>query len=376
MEIPTFEYMRFAKTVPPGARTALTSSGLSAPPADWLGDPRDLFDLTDAGAGGTRFLRERIAARYEVRPDDVFVTPGASAAIHLVAGALGAPGRTAIVESPCYPPLELEPRVFGCAVHHVARRREDGYRLDPNRLEAALRDSSMPAMVLATHLHNPSGAAIGKHDLVVLAEKAAGAGARLVSCEVYADFLGSARGRCAAAMVPGAVTIGSLTKAFGLGALRIGWIVCRDPRVIEQVDRRFDHLDVNCAMPSMKAAAAVFDAMPRFEKRAEEIAAAGRAVFLDWVRRESARVSCVEPAAGIMAFPKLEGVRDTVAFAKALRAKSGVQVTPGEFFGAAGHLRIGFGIAPAALREALDAISAALPAPVSGAAPPAGRARK
>jgi aspartate/methionine/tyrosine aminotransferase len=363
-DVSTFEYMRFAKSAGHGARIALTMSGMSPPPADWLGEPRDLMDLTDAGGAGSRFLRERIAARYGVEPDEVFVTPGASAAIHLVAGILCAPGLRAICERPAYPPLWLEPERFGARVEFVDRRLEEGFRWDPKRAAAALGAKPDASLVFITNLHNPSGTAIAENDLVATGEAAARAGARLVACELYGDFLAAKRPRPVATLVTGAVSIGSLTKAFGLGALRIGWVLCRDREVIRRLELLFDHIDVNCPMPSLRAAAAALERIERFERRALDTAAAGYAEFLAWARREASagRLVFAEPAGGIVAFPRLVGVADTLAFAKRVRERHGVQLTPGEYFGAPGHLRIGFGLEPRLVREGLQAVSAELPA--------------
>lgn len=359
-----FEYMQFAKHAARGARVALTWSGMAPPPVAWLGDPADLFDLGDAGAEGTLFLRERIARRASVRPDEVFVTPGASAAIHLAAAATCGEGRDALCERPGYPPLWLEPEFFGARVRFVDRRAEGSYGLEARDVRDALAAARQPSALLFTNLHNPSGAAIPESERVAIARACLESGAVPICCELYGDFLGPARPRALAELVPGAVSIGSVTKAFGLGALRVGWLVCQDRKLLERVEVLFDHMDVNCAMPSLRAAAAALDRSERFEERALAAAAAGRAVFDPWCEAERlrGRIQCVKPAGGIVAFPRLVGVRDTRAFARLVREKHGVQVTPGEYFGVAGSLRIGFGGDPAHTAEGLAAVSAELPA--------------
>jgi aspartate/methionine/tyrosine aminotransferase len=353
------EYMRFAKGAMRGARIALTVSGMGAPPAEWLGDPKALLDLTDTGASGTRFLRERIAARTRVQADEVFVTPGASSAIHLAAAALCGPSRDALCESPGYPPLWLEPEFFGARVRFVERELDTGYALEPDDVAEALAAAREPSILFFTNLHNPTGTLIPEGDLVKICRAALDAGARPVCCELYGDFLGPRRPRAVAELVKGAVSIGSMTKAFGLGALRVGWILCQDLDFLERIELLFDHLDVNCAMPSLRAAAAALDASARFEARALETAAAGRAVFDAWAEKERRlhTVRWAAPAGGIIAFPRILGVDDTKALARRVREKHGVQLTPGEYFRSPGSLRIGFGGDPALTKEGLDALS-------------------
>lgn len=365
MEFPVFEYMRFAKTASAGARISLTMSGLGPPPSDWLGDPSKCLDLADAGVSGTAFLRERIAARYGVHPDEVFVTPGASAAIHIVSAVLSAPGQRALIERPHYAPLAMEPKIFGSVMGYIDRRIEENYRLDPDRVRAALDLAPRAGFLFYTNLHNPSGVLVPEKDILQIAEYASRTGTRQVACELYADFLGPSRPKPVAVLVPGAVSIGSMTKAFGFGALRVGWILCKDRALMQRFDNYFDHLDVNCAMPSMRIAAAAFDRMEWLEHRAAEIASRGRTLFMEWAGRESAsrRLRVAEPAGGIIAFPLLYRVQDTVEFARRVRERHGVQITPGEYFQSPGHVRLGWGLAPDLLKTALDAISAELPQP-------------
>lgn len=364
MNVPPFEYMRFAKSAWRGARIALTLSGMTAPPADWLGDPRELLDLTDAGGAGTLFLRERIAIRYGVAADHVFVTPGASAAIHLVAAALCSPERGAVAERPGYPPLWLEPELAGAPVAFVERVASAGYRLEAGALRRALASVPSPAVVFTTNLHNPTGVCASDEDLAEAAAEASRAGARLACCELYGDFLGAGRPQPVAVLAEGAVSIGSVTKAFGLGALRVGWILCRDRALLERIELLFDHYDVNCAMPSLRCAAAMLDRVERFESRALAASRDGLDAFRAWARIESSRgrIELVEPAGGIVAFPRMVGVEDTMGLVRRVRERHGVQLTPGEFFGAPGHLRIGFGVDPALVTEALAALSSELPA--------------
>ncbi len=363
MEFPAFDYMRFARTATAGARISLAASGLAPPPLALLGDPPPPLDVGDTGASGTLFLRERVARRTGVEPEDVLITPGASGAIHLVASALGDVGGHAVVERPAYPPLHLAPRLFGCDVRFFDRRLEEGFRLDPGRVGTATSACGGPASVWVTNLHNPTGALAAPGDLAEAAAIAARSGSRLVCCELYGDFLGPDRPRPVATLVPGAVSIGSLTKAYGLGGLRVGWVLCRDRAFLERLERHFDLIDANCAMPSLRLAAAALDHVEAFEARALRASVEGLAPFSRWARAEieKGRIELAPPAGGIVAFPRLVGVSDTLALARRVRERHGVQVTPGEFFGAPGFLRLGFGIDPSAVEEALSALSEELP---------------
>jgi aspartate/methionine/tyrosine aminotransferase len=105
------------------------------------------------------------------------------------------------------------------------------------------------------------------------------------------------------------------------------------------------------------------------------------------VRRESrphlvrwlgttAGIRATVPAHGLIAFPRVQGVEDTRALARYLAAEHSVDVVPGEFFGRAGHLRVGCGVPEATLAEALARLARGIEAwrRARGSAPAGARA--
>ncbi len=74
------------------------------------------------------------------------------------------------------------------------------------------------------------------------------------------------------------------------------------------------------------------------------------------------RVSMPHPNAAFYAFFHIDGVDDTVAFAKQAVGDLGVGLAPGEAFGedSAGWLRVCFAVEPDLLNEALDRLEPAL----------------
>ena len=68
---------------------------------------------------------------------------------------------------------------------------------------------------------------------------------------------------------------------------------------------------------------------------------------------ETEGVQATIPELGIIAFPRVVGVQDTRALQEFLAREFDVDVVPGEFFGLAGHLRVGCGVPEATLVEGL-----------------------
>ena len=115
------------------------------------------------------------------------------------------------------------PRALGARVRRFERRFEDGYRLDVDGLLERLTPGTR--LILLTNLHNPSGVRAGQDELRTLAERAGERGVWLVVDEVYLEFLPPGEDRTAFNLAPNVVTLSSLTKVFGLGGLRRGWIL-------------------------------------------------------------------------------------------------------------------------------------------------------
>src|SRR5436190_2092466 len=64
-------------------------------------------------------------------------------------------------------------------------------------------------------------------------------------------------------------------------------------------------------------------------------------------------IECVVPPHKIIAFPRIDGVGDTIALSEFLVREHGVDVVPGEFFARPGHVRVGCGVPAEKLRDGL-----------------------
>jgi len=222
--------------------------------------------------------------------------------------------------------------------------------------------------VFSSNPHNPTGALATADEMRALADEAARAGGLLVSCEVYMDYLPNERRVHAFALAPNAVTIGSLTKAFGLGALRIGWMILGEGLKAERarlVDMAYlAYIDPPTA--TMRAALRALDRLPQLLQPVRKVEVECRPHWTRWLRG-TAGVECVVPEFGVFAFPRIVDVEDTVELVRFLQREHGVDTVPGEFFGLAGHLRVSCGVPAATLVEGLERLAAGLAAWRAGA---------
>src|SRR6185369_10897731 len=219
--------------------------------------PIDIAGLDLDGASHPRYppLRDAIARRYGVGPEQVVAAVGTSMANFLAMAALIEPGEEVLVEQPTYEPLLGAASFLGGEIKRFDRRSNDGFRIDIDRVAAAV--TGRTRLIVITNLHNPSSAIAGESELRALAELARDAGARILVDEVYLDSAVQP-GRSAIHIGPEFVCTNSLTKVYGLSGLRCGWILA-EPQLAERMWRVNDLFGVNQAHPAERLACIVFE---------------------------------------------------------------------------------------------------------------------
>ncbi|HZB77676.1 MAG TPA: aminotransferase class I/II-fold pyridoxal phosphate-dependent enzyme, partial [Solirubrobacteraceae bacterium] len=206
--------------------------------------PEGMEELARLGLGytptwGGDELRAAIAATYEtLAPEDVLVFAGAEEAMFWALQALAGPGDHVVVTVPNYQSMESLPVATGADVSGLALRPEDGWALDVDALEGLLRPATR--LVAVNFPNNPTGAlpdpATWERLLALCAER----GIRLFSDEVYRGLEPAGTGPLpqAADRSDTAVSLGVMSKAYGLPGLRIGWLASRDRALLARLETR------------------------------------------------------------------------------------------------------------------------------------------
>ncbi|MBN1936706.1 MAG: aminotransferase class I/II-fold pyridoxal phosphate-dependent enzyme, partial [Anaerolineae bacterium] len=180
----------------------------------WLGYTESL---------GAPSLRAEIACIYQtVEPEQVLVFSGAEEAIFLFAHTLLGVGDHLIVHWPCYQSLAEVARSVGCQVSPWIARRENGWALDPDDLEFLIRPSTKAIIVNTPH--NPTGYLMPKPLWAEVNRIAQAHGLVLFSDEVYreSEYAPGDRLPAACDVNPVALSLGVMSKTYGLAGLRIG----------------------------------------------------------------------------------------------------------------------------------------------------------
>jgi aspartate/methionine/tyrosine aminotransferase len=279
-------------------------------------------------------LREAIAADGPpLDPGDVIVTAGAAAALFVVATTLLGPGEHALVLSPNYATNLETPYALDADLEPVGLRFEDGWRLDPERFQAALRPETR--LVSITYPHNPTGAMIDSDELAAIIEVVERhGGARLLVDETYRELAYGEPLPVAASLSERAISVSSMSKTYGLPGLRIGWLTCRDPQLSQTLLAAKEQILICGATLEEEIAAAVLEARERILPPIRAKVARHLEIVRAWMDSNAA-FEWVEPQAGVVGFPRVRAERefDADRFYATLLAEHGTYVGPGHWFG-------------------------------------------
>jgi len=350
--VPT-EHLIWSKHEAGSHRLSLADSAIAAPDLQALGLPH-AASLPYGHFGGLRDELERmLGARVAAPGGRVLVTAGASEANACVFGALLEPGDEALIESPGYQPHRTSPRTFGAAVRTFARPPGG----TPGALAAAIEAALGPRtrLVAFSDLHNPSGAALDTADIAPLDALARRRGFRILCDETFRDAdrrpLGTVAGTSAAW-----VATASLTKSYGLGGLRIGWVAGDAPtlRACEDVQ---DAISVEPSHLSFALARALVPHLDTLRARTHQILARNHA---RWAEFERAHERFRGPASrGTTLWRAFAAEGEGDAFAAFAAKHHDLAIARGGFFGDSRGIRLTLGIDPGRYDPALEALGRA-----------------
>ena len=310
---------------------------------------------------GTPLLRQRIAALYPAATErNVLVTVGAAQANSMVCSTLLEPGDEVIVVSPGYRQVWGMARNLGCTVKELQLRPEDDWRPDLDQMESLA--GKRTKLIAVVNPNNPTGAIFTRDEMRRIVRICEKAGTWLHADEVYrgtelnGDETPSFWGQ-----YDKLICTNSVSKAYGLAGLRIGWAVA-SPDVIESLWRRHEYAVIAAAGPSMQLAEIALEDSKRrwLLERQKGLSRAGQEIVARWVQEQNGAFSVKQAPATSIAFVRYHFDMPSHELAEHLRKKASVLVAPGAFLGTEHHLRIAVGYEPQKIKAALARISMAV----------------
>lgn len=324
-------------------------------------DPRPLLEmpLYYPEVNGATLLRERIAALYSnASAANVLATVGAAQANWMVCSTLLEQGDEVIVVSPGYRQVWGLAKNAGCHVKETHLRPKNNWRLNIDELESLAGPKTK--LISIVNPNNPTGSILTHEEMGRIVSICQKTGAWLHADEVYRGTeLTSDETPSFWGMYERVICVNSMSKAYGLAGLRIGWAVA-SPEMVEELWRRHEYAVIAAAGPSMKLAEIALQPAKRkmLLDRQKKLSREGHAVLEAWVRAQEGRFSVSHAVATSIAFVGYNFDMPSAELADHIRRKASVLVAPGGYLGTENHLRITVGYEPEKVSTALERIGA------------------
>ena len=319
-------------------------------------DDLDRIVLRDSRTLGDPELRTAIGNRWgNGKTERVMATNGSSEAIYLIMHSLLEPGDEVVVLDPAYQQLFSLAESIGCKLKHWQLRFENSFR--PDLREARHLIGPQTRMIVVNFPHNPTGASLTPAEQDELIDLAAGTGAYLVWDAAFSELTYDGP----VLPEPGerydrTITLGTLSKAYGLPGLRVGWCLAA-PDVLERLVCLRDYTTLALSPLIEHVATRAIEngdllLQPRLAQARHNLE-----LLLSWADRHREFVSIARPQGGVSVFMRVHGVADIEDFCRQLVDESSVLLVPGTSFGHPGYVRLGFGCSTRELTEGLSRLS-------------------
>jgi aspartate/methionine/tyrosine aminotransferase len=309
-------------------------------------------------APGTLELRSLIADTYAgCGPDNILVTTGAIEANFLLFNVLLDRGDHMIAPYPAYQQLYSVPRSLGCEVALWKVGPDSGYRFDMTALERLVRPETR--LIMVNTPHNPTGAMLSPEDTRRVYALAESVGATVVCDEAYRWLPVPGGDAFAAPMLehgPRGISVGTVSKPFGLPGLRIGWLAA-SREVVSACWAMRDYLSLSPGKLNDALAQLAFRCRRQILERNAPIVAANLEATERWLARHAGWLSWTPPRGGLVALLRYASDMPSRQLADTLATEYGVMLAPGSAFGFEHHLRIGLGQEVGLFQAGLDAAS-------------------
>ena len=334
-------------------------------------DPLTLGELLDLGgaiamsdtqlgygqSNGSDELRARIASLYPgATSDHVVVCNGSAEANFLAMWHLVRPGDEVAVLVPTYMQTPGIARSFGARVVEIPMHEQFGWQPDPDEVRA--RVTANTRVLVVTNPGNPTGAVLNPASRAAIIDAATRAGCWILADEVYTGAeLAGPETPSFFGQYERVIATGSLSKAYGLPGLRVGWALA-DPAAADAIWARSDYTTISPGELTDRLAGVALDPTirPRLLHRTRSIIRTGLDTLAAW-SAELGTLHFRAPDAGAICFARYDAPLESSALAERLRVERSVLIVPGSHFNMGPFIRFGLGMPALRLRRALDRVT-------------------
>jgi capreomycidine synthase len=310
----------------------------------------------DSPSCGNEELRRAIANRWgNGKLERVMATTGSSEALFLIMHALLRPGDKVVVIDPSYHALIYLAESIGCQLKIWQLRFDQQFVPDLNELERLIEPDTR--MVIVNFPHNPTGATLNAQEQAALIEMVSKVGAYLVWDAAFAELTYEQPPLPDAShQYERAISIGTLSKAYGLPGLRVGWAMAA-PDVLDRCVHLRDYISLYLSPLIELIAQKTIEKGDVLVQMRLAQARRNREILAGWVGQQNGLVEWVPPRGGVTAFVRFPLIENVDNFCHQLTREHKVLLVPGSCFKHPQHARLGFGGQTRAVQQGLEQVS-------------------
>ncbi len=307
-------------------------------------------------------LRELIASESKgISADDVLLTAGAAAALFVISTSLLEKEDHVIVMRPNYATNIETPKAIGCEISYLDLNFENGFRPDIGKLRGLVKANTR--FISITCPHNPTGVLLNRNEIQQIIDIAEENKIYLVVDETYRDLTFANKLPLAASLSDRAISVSSVSKAYGLPGIRMGWLITKDKSLQELFLAAKEQIYLCNSVVDEEIAYHYLLKKEMFIQEIRTHIDLNFSVLENWMTLHS-KLEWVRPAGGVVCFPRIRknaGI-DIEKYYKILNSTYATFPGPGHWFEMDdSYMRIGFGWPKAAeFRRGLDHIDSAL----------------
>jgi aspartate/methionine/tyrosine aminotransferase len=287
-------------------------------------------------------LRELITSEYSgIYASNILLTAGAATALFIINTSLLNPGDEVLVMHPNYGTNIETPRAMGCQVTFIELEMEQSFRLNVQKIKSQI--TSNTKLISITSPHNPTGMRVSEKELLELIALAEEKNIYLLVDETYRDIPFGTKIGLAATFSKQVISVSSVSKAYGLPGLRIGWLITQNENLMELFLAAKEQITIcNSVMDEEMTYQFLLDKakhLNRIKKHIDQ----NFELLKNWLDKQN-QLEYIEPQGGVVCFPRLKEGVEVEKFYAYLNQNYATYVGPGHWFEMSKrYMRIGFG---------------------------------
>ncbi len=313
-------------------------------------------------AAGEPALRQAIAAKLSTEnqvptsADQVLVTNGGKQALYNLFQVLLGPGDELLLPSPYWLSYPEMAQLAGASVRLIPSSASDGFRLDPQQLEAAITPASK--LLVLNSPSNPTGMVLGLADLEAIAAVLRRHPQVAVVCDEIYEFLldpgltHHSFGAVAPDLAGRIFTVNGFAKGWAMTGWRVGWLAGAQPVIAAASALQSQSTSNVCSFAQYGALAAISGSRDCVKAMAAEFSRRRRLLSDGLMQLEG--LALVPPQGAFYAFADISSRGlDSMTFCNRLLEEQGLAAVPGVAFGDDRCIRLSCAASPATIEDGL-----------------------